>query len=94
MNPHVIPGVALTSPVSFGLSLTPEPWVAEALCQETDPDAFFPPKGGSTAAAKRVCAACPVQGECLEFALRTDQRFGIYGGLSERQRRLLKKARP
>ena len=62
----------------------------EALCAETDPEAFFPEKGGSTRDAKRVCTGCTVRAECLEFALANDERFGIWGGLSERERRRLR----
>lgn len=66
-------------------------WQDQALCAQTDPDAFFPEKGGSTREAKRICKACSVRDECLEFALEHDERFGIWGGLSERERRRLKK---
>ena len=55
------------------------------------PEAFFPEKGGSTREAKRVCLSCEVRAECLEYALGNDERFGIWGGLSERERRKLKK---
>ncbi len=65
-------------------------WQEQALCAQTDPEAFFPEKGGSTRDAKRICRACPVRDECLEFALEHDERFGIWGGLSERERRRLK----
>ena len=58
---------------------------------QTDPEAFFPEKGGSTREAKKVCLSCDVRGECLEYALAHDERFGIWGGLSERERRKLKK---
>ncbi|SDD49162.1 WhiB family transcriptional regulator, redox-sensing transcriptional regulator [Geodermatophilus telluris] len=64
-----------------------ESWRLDALCAETDPEAFFPEKGGSTREAKRVCSGCSVRAECLEFALANDERFGIWGGLSERERR-------
>ena len=64
-----------------------EGWRLDALCAETDPEAFFPEKGGSTREAKRVCSGCSVRAECLEFALANDERFGIWGGLSERERR-------
>lgn len=67
-------------------------WQAEALCAQTDPEAFFPEKGGSTREAKRVCQSCTVRTECLEYALAHDERFGIWGGLSERERRKLKRA--
>lgn len=66
-------------------------WQERALCAQTDPEAFFPEKGGSTREAKRVCLTCEVRAECLEYALGHDERFGIWGGLSERERRKLKK---
>ena len=66
-------------------------WLGLALCAQTDPEAFFPEKGGSTREAKKVCLSCEVRVECLEFALAQDERFGIWGGLSERERRRLKK---
>ncbi|GAA3760061.1 WhiB family redox-sensing transcriptional regulator [Spinactinospora alkalitolerans] len=67
-------------------------WQERALCAQTDPEAFFPEKGGSTREAKKVCHSCEVRAECLEYALEHDERFGIWGGLSERERRRLKKA--
>ncbi|MBU6146908.1 MAG: WhiB family transcriptional regulator [Actinomycetales bacterium] len=67
-------------------------WRAQALCAQTDPEAFFPEKGGSTREAKRVCMACEVRAECLEYALTHDERFGIWGGMSERERRRLRRA--
>jgi WhiB family redox-sensing transcriptional regulator len=66
-------------------------WQADALCAQTDPEAFFPEKGGSTRDAKKVCGTCMVRSECLEYALENDERFGIWGGLSERERRRLRK---
>lgn len=66
-------------------------WQADALCAQTDPEAFFPEKGGSTREAKRVCETCEVSAQCLEYALENDERFGIWGGLSERERRKLRK---
>lgn len=67
-------------------------WQGEALCAQTDPEAFFPEKGGSTREAKAVCQSCHVRSECLDYALAHDERFGIWGGLSERERRKLKKS--
>ncbi len=66
-------------------------WQERALCSQTDPEAFFPEKGGSTREAKRICTGCEVRAECLEYALDHDERFGIWGGLSERERRRLKR---
>ena len=79
-------------PASPWTALTPadDGWRLDALCAETDPEAFFPEKGGSTREAKRVCTGCDVRAECLEFALSNDERFGIWGGLSERERRRLR----
>ena len=79
------------------LSLVPsdsEPagWQEKALCAQTDPEAFFPEKGGSTREAKRVCTSCEVRAECLEYALENDERFGIWGGLSERERRRMRRS--
>ncbi len=73
--------------------LTPDDplWQEKALCAQTDPEAFFPEKGGSTREAKRICLGCEVRDACLEYALANDERFGIWGGLSERERRRLKR---
>lgn len=66
-------------------------WQERALCAQTDPEAFFPEKGGSTREAKRICMGCEVRDECLDYALAHDERFGIWGGLSERERRRIKR---
>jgi WhiB family transcriptional regulator, redox-sensing transcriptional regulator len=71
----------------------PLAWQTDALCAQTDPEAFFPEKGGSTRDAKRICTTCEVKAQCLDYALQNDERFGIWGGLSERERRRLRKAR-
>ena len=68
-----------------------EDWRDLALCAETDPEAFFPAKGGSTRQAKAVCASCEVRRPCLEYALEHQVGPGIWGGLSERERRRLKR---
>ena len=67
-------------------------WQTDALCAQTDPEAFFPEKGGSTRDAKKICTTCEVKTECLEYALQNDERFGSWGGVSERERRKLKKS--
>mgnify|MGYP003907432433 CR=1 FL=1 len=78
---------------TFGGEPAEEPdWQERALCAQTDPEAFFPEKGGSTREAKRICSGCEVRAECLEYALAHDERFGIWGGLSERERRRLRRA--
>jgi len=83
-----VPGVRRAAATDEDTALA---WQADALCAQTDPEAFFPEKGGSTRDAKRICTSCDVRGECLEYALQNDERFGIWGGLSERERRKLKR---
>jgi WhiB family redox-sensing transcriptional regulator len=67
-------------------------WQDAALCAQADPEAWYPEKGGSTKEAKQICRACPVRMECLQYALDREDWFGIWGGLSERQRRRLHRA--
>ena len=83
----------MTEPEMMMLPPTGEPgsWQDDALCAQTDPEAFFPEKGGSTREAKKICLGCGVKQECLDHALRNDERFGIWGGLSERERRRLRR---
>ncbi len=83
---------ALTLALALALTMAPGPddWRDSALCAEVDPDAFFPEKGGSTRLAKGICRKCLVKAECLRSALTNDERFGIWGGLSERERRRLR----
>jgi WhiB family redox-sensing transcriptional regulator len=71
----------------------PLSWQTDALCAQTDPEAFFPEKGGSTRDAKRICTTCEVKAQCLDYALQNDERFGIWGGLSERERRRLRRSK-
>lgn len=77
--------------LGMGLEADAQSWQERALCAETDPEAFFPEKGGSTREAKKICSGCEVKAECLEYALANDERFGIWGGLSERERRRLRR---
>jgi WhiB family redox-sensing transcriptional regulator len=78
--------------IEGGQDVVEEPeWQERALCAQTDPEAFFPEKGGSTREAKRICSGCDVRAECLDYALAHDERFGIWGGLSERERRRLRR---
>src|SRR5512144_2088814 len=91
-RPHL--SLVPEAPIPFEpepLPLTTDQWQDRALCAQTDPEAFFPEKGGSTREAKKICLGCEVRDRCLEYALVNDERFGIWGGLSERQRRRLKR---
>jgi WhiB family redox-sensing transcriptional regulator len=58
-----------------------------------DPELFFPERGSSTREAKEVCRGCVVRTECLEFAIANGEKFGIWGGMSERERRRVRRAR-
>lgn len=68
----------------------PPAWTADALCQQVDPELWFPESGGSTREAKSICARCDVRADCLAFAMANGDRFGVFGGLSERERRKLR----
>ena len=81
--------------VDLGIRLDEDTrWISDALCAQVDLEIFFPEKGGSTKEAKGVCRECTVAAECLDYALANNERFGIWGGMSERQRRKLGQAGP
>jgi WhiB family redox-sensing transcriptional regulator len=84
-------GQGIAGLMGIGLEADAQSWQEQALCAETDPEAFFPEKGGSTREAKKICTGCEVKAQCLEYALSNDERFGIWGGLSERERRRLRR---
>lgn len=91
--PASTPGAPSPSPLLSGSLITPETWVDGALCAQAYPDAFFPDSDTperSTADALKLCASCPVRDECLTYALTHDERYGIWGGLTSRQRRRIK----
>jgi WhiB family transcriptional regulator, redox-sensing transcriptional regulator len=68
-------------------------WQDYANCLGVDPDLFFPERGASTREAKEVCRGCVVRQECLEYALANGEKFGIWGGMSERERRRIRRQR-
>ena len=70
-------------------------WQKDALCAQTDPELFFPERGGVrfVRKAKSICGDCTVRDECLEYALANDERFGVWGGKSERERHRMRKQR-
>ena len=83
---------------SLALAASDDTWRDHALCRDTDPDLFFPV--GTTGQAlvsidhaKRVCSECTVTQDCLDFALETNQDSGIWGGLSEEERRAIRRQR-
>jgi WhiB family redox-sensing transcriptional regulator len=68
-------------------------WMDRGNCLGVDPDLFFPARGASTREAREVCRGCVVREQCLEYALVNAEKFGIWGGLSERERRRIRRAR-
>jgi len=68
-------------------------WQNRANCMGVDPDLFFPERGASTREAKAVCHGCVVREDCLDYAIDNAEKFGIWGGLSERERRRLRRER-
>ncbi|MBB4794997.1 MULTISPECIES: WhiB family transcriptional regulator [Streptomyces] len=66
-------------------------WLKRALCAQTGADFFFPEPGSSVREAKRICGLCESRTECLEYALANDERFGVWGGLSEKERLRLRR---
>ncbi len=68
-------------------------WQHQANCMGVDPDLFFPERGASTREAKEVCRGCVVREDCLEYAIANGEKFGIWGGLSERERRKIRRRR-
>jgi WhiB family redox-sensing transcriptional regulator len=74
-------------------------WKRHGACASAEPETFFPLVGGSTLDAKRLCtgdgdiAPCPVRERCLDYALTNGERFGVWGGLSERERNKILRSR-
>ncbi|OEU90498.1 transcriptional regulator [Streptomyces abyssalis] len=68
-------------------------WSAQAACRTTDPDELFV-QGAAQNRAKAVCTGCPVRTECLADALDNRVEFGVWGGMTERERRALLRRRP
>ncbi len=68
-------------------------WRQDAACRGADTDVFFPVTDEEAGPALAICATCPVREECLEFALVTRQEDGVWGGLTETERRRLRRRR-
>ena len=71
----------------------PMSWAAHGMCASADPELFFPDPGADASEARAICRACPVRRICLDYALDTHQKFGIWGGMTENQRRRLRRDR-
>ena len=83
----------MTDLMQLILETPPKTWQRQANCMGVDPDLFFPERGASTREAKEVCRGCVVREDCLEYALANGEKFGIWGGLSERERRKIRRRR-
>lgn len=73
-------------------TVVPE-WHEQGLCQQVDPELFYPEKGAGpnkVRQAKQVCAACPVKPECRQWAIANDEVYGVWGGTSETERRRIR----
>ena len=75
------------------LSVETRNWTNRALCKNLDTELFFPQRGESTVHVKMVCRACPVVKPCLEYSMRNMEKFGVWGGTSERERRRMRSAK-
>lgn len=76
-----------------------EEWRTQSACRDTSPELFFPIGTTGNAVdqievAKRICGQCPVTTQCLEFALETNQEAGVWGGLTEDERRRVRRGLP
>jgi WhiB family redox-sensing transcriptional regulator len=83
----------MTTPADILPAVADRRFMDKGMCRGLDPDMFFPERGGPTREAKVVCQACAVRDECLEYALDNAEKFGIWGGTSERERRQLRRTR-
>lgn len=72
---------------------TSQSWTAQSACRNADPDELFV-SGAAQNRAKAVCMGCPVRTECLSDALDNRVEFGVWGGMTERERRALLRRRP
>lgn len=80
------------NPTPLGTMLAARPgWQDQAECRGVDPDLFFPERGASTRESKQICQDCPVRVECLAYAIDNAEKFGIWGGRSERERRRMRR---
>ena len=65
-------------------------WSDQAMCKDLDTQMFFPKRGEATKPIKIICSVCPVVKPCLEYAMKSSEKFGVWGGTSERERRRMR----
>lgn len=75
------------------VQLTQQTWRQHSACKGVDPDIFYPVSDEEAEVAKAVCAQCPVRQPCLEYALGTRERDGVWGGATEKERRRILRQR-
>ena len=85
------PGVGEDLPDLSELLGRPE-WMARAACRGEDPAVFFPSLGGNAAKARAICSICPVRQECRAYALADPESAGVWAGITERERRKLRRS--
>ncbi|AOT62107.1 MULTISPECIES: WhiB family transcriptional regulator [Streptomyces] len=99
VRPAAVPASAVRPAAASAVSAVAVPagaepsWQESALCAQTGPELFFPEPGSSTREAKFLCGLCEIREACLEYALTHDERFGVWGGLSEQERYELRRRR-
>lgn len=75
------------------LDLSKESWYKEGSCRNADPELFFPERGASTREAKAICRTCPVIEDCLNFFVKHEQEYGVWGGVLQHSRKVLVKVK-
>jgi WhiB family transcriptional regulator, redox-sensing transcriptional regulator len=85
-GPRVIPDTIGANPFQI---VAYQEWMADANCLDSDPEIFYPNKGAKTKCrqAKQICDACPVKQQCLRYAVKRHEEWGIWGGLTATERR-------
>ena len=83
--------MSYTAPIDLVAWLARPTWMQDAACRGVDPDLFYPERGADTTKPKGICRGCPVRGDCIDYALINVEKFGIWGGFSERERRALRR---
>lgn len=84
--PKRAPALSYTSLSEYDWGYLDAPWRKEGACLDADPDLFFPDQGVPNKEGRAICESCPVQTECLTFALENGERHGIWGGLTQDER--------
>jgi WhiB family redox-sensing transcriptional regulator len=82
----------MTTPNLYARTFVRADWMADAQCKGMEVDLFFPERGRDVSKARAVCAECPVQAQCRDYAIDQGIHHGIWGAMSERQRRSVRRS--